>query len=405
MRTGPSCVRALPHRARLRARVRRVAAGRIPALDGRDTARMPSTPPAPDARPLEAATLGPPGVVLLLSGATALPVADPVGEEERADPAVVARAEARGELVRLRAGVHVERVAWEAVSARERHLLRIRALARVSPAPVALGGASAAAVHALPRLAPWPLHVTLLDVPGLPPGRWAGTRIARDPSCGRSPVMRGPGGVRLPTLAATALAASHDAAVAAVRGAAAPGPGWSAHGLVALDDALAPWRVVPVTRAELHVERELRGPGPWSRRAELLVDAADGAAGGPVESIARGVAAETGLARPAVGSLVPGHGRLALAWPLQRVGLRIRGAGPGVPLAVESCAAEGAEGGEWRVVEATERDVLAAGRLRALLLHAGLEPERRPSRPAGSARADPGHGRSRRSPPLGCAGE
>ncbi|MWJ86975.1 hypothetical protein DOU11_15335, partial [Clavibacter michiganensis subsp. michiganensis] len=191
----------------------------------------------------------------------------------------------------------------------------------------------------------------------------------------------------------------------AVRGAAAPGPGWSAHGLVALDDALAPWRVVPVTRAELHVERELRGPGPWSRRAELLVDAADGAAGGPVESIARGVAAETGLARPAVGSLVPGHGRLALAWPLQRVGLRIRGAGPGVPLAVESCAAEGAEGGEWRVVEATERDVLAAGRLRALLLHAGLEPERRPSRPAGSARADPGHGRSRRSPPLGCAGE
>ncbi len=269
MRTGPSCVRALPHRARLRARVRRVAAGRIPALVGRDTARMPSTPPAPDARPLEAATLGPPGVILLLSGATALPVADPVGEEERADPAVVARAEARGELVRLRAGVHVERVAWEAVSARERHLLRIRALARVSPAPVALGGASAAAVHALPRLAPWPLHVTLLDVPDLPPGRRAGTRIARDPSCGRSPVLRGPGGVRLPTLAATALAASHDAAVAAVSGAAAPGPGWSAHGLLALDDALAPWRVVPVTRAELHVERELRGAGPWSRRAEL----------------------------------------------------------------------------------------------------------------------------------------
>ncbi|WP_435091788.1 hypothetical protein [Clavibacter michiganensis] len=231
---------------------------------------MPSIPPAPDARPLEAATLGPPGVVLLLSGATALPGADPVGEEERADPAVVARAEARGELVRLRAGVHVERAAWEAVSARERHLLRIRALARVCPAPVALGGASAAAVHGLPRLEPWPLHVTLLDVPGLPPGRRAGTRIVRDPSCGRSPVMRGPGGVRLPTLAATALAASHDAAVAAVLAAAAPGPGWCAHGLVALDDALAHARLVPVTRAELHAERELRGPGPWSRRAELL---------------------------------------------------------------------------------------------------------------------------------------
>ncbi|RII95817.1 hypothetical protein DZF96_13700, partial [Clavibacter michiganensis] len=121
--------------------------------------------------------------------------------------------------------------------------------------------------------------------------------------------------------------------------------------------------------------------------------------------IARGVAAETGLARPAVGSRVPGQGRLALAWPRQRVGLRIRGAGPGIPLAVGSSAADGAEGGEWRVVEATERDVLAAGRLRALLLHAGLEPERRATPTVAGMRADPGDGRSRRSPPLGCAGE
>ncbi|RIJ50958.1 hypothetical protein DZG00_10710, partial [Clavibacter lycopersici] len=150
---------------------------------------MPPTPP-PVSHPLEATALGPPTVVLILSGAVPAPSAAPVGAEERAEAAVVARAEARGELVRLRAGIHVERASWEAVSARDRHLLRIRALARVSVAPVALGGPSAAAVHGLPRLAPWPQQVTLLDVPGLPPGRRAGTRIVRDPSGGRSALVR-----------------------------------------------------------------------------------------------------------------------------------------------------------------------------------------------------------------------
>ena len=379
--------------------------GGSPARSRRDTARMQPTPPSPAVRPLEAATLGPPGVELILSGILPVSHTEAVGVEERAEAAAVARAEARGELVRVRAGVHVERAAWEAVTACERHLLRIRALARVSPAPVVVGGASAAAVHGLPRVTPWPQAVTLLDVPGLPQGRRAGTRIVRDPSYGRSSLVRGVGGVRLPGLAATALAASHEAAVAAVRGAAGCGPGWSAHGLVALDDALAPARVAATTRAELHAERELRGPGPWSRRAELLVDAADGSAAGPVESIARGVAGEAGLARPIVGPLVPGHGRLALAWPRQRVGLRIHRVHPGGRIAAGCCAAEGHEVAEWRVVEATERDVLVAGRLRALLLHAGLEPERRAASAVAGALADPERGRSRRSPPLGCAGE
>ncbi|RIJ54474.1 hypothetical protein DZF99_12005, partial [Clavibacter phaseoli] len=61
--------------------------------------------------------------------------------------------------------------------------------------------------------------------------------------------------------------------------------------------------------------------------------------------------------------------------------------------------------GRWRVVVAGEGDVLGAGRLRALLLHAGPEPERRAARAGAAAVADPGDGRSRRSPPLGCAGE
>ncbi|MFS4504610.1 hypothetical protein ACMA46_00085 [Clavibacter sp. Sh2141] len=368
---------------------------------------LPASAPAPATD----TALGPPGVVLILSGA---PPATPAsrlgcsgcsGEEERADAGTVARAEARGALVRLRAGVHVDRAAWEAVSARERHLLRIRALARVSAAPIVLGGASAAAVHALPRLTPWPSLVTLLEVPGMPAGRPAGTRIARDPARGRSPLVRVAEAVRLPALAATALAASHEAAMAAVRDAAPHGPGWLAHGLVALDDALGPARASPATRVDLEAERALRGPGPWSRRAELLVEAAEGASRCPVESVARGVAREAGLAHPDVGVRVPGHGRLALAWPRERVGLRVAGAAARGGDRPDPSAGEAQERGRWRIVVAAERDVLAPGRLRALLLHAGLEPERRSAHARPAARPDPGGGRSRRSSPLGCAGE
>jgi hypothetical protein len=349
-----------------------------------------------------------PGAVLILSGPAVGPQRGS-GEEERADAAVVARAEARGELVRLRAGVHVRRAEWEAVSARERHLLRIRALARVSPGPLVLGGASAAAVHGLPRVGPWPALVTLLDVPGIPAGRPAGTRIVRDPARGRSPLVQAADGVRMPGLAATALAASHEAAMTAVRGGAPRGPGWFAHGLVALDHALGPTRSSPATHADLDGEQELRGPGPWSRRAELLVRAADGAAACPAESIARGVAHEVGLAPPDVGVAVAGHGRLALAWPSERVGLRIVGAAPADRLVsdvdADARAADRREADRWRVVVAGEGDVLGAGRLRALLLHAGLEPERRAAASIAPPRADPAGDRSRRSSPLGCAGE
>ncbi|QOD43444.1 hypothetical protein [Clavibacter zhangzhiyongii] len=377
---------------------------------------MPPFPSSPPADPPALPALGPPGVVLLLSEPAGASAEAHAGEEERIDAAVAARAEARGALVRVRAGVHVERQAWEAVSARDRHLLRIRALARMSRAPIILGGASAAAVHGLPRLAPWPALVTLLEVAGAPPGRRAGTRVLRDPARGRSALVRTADGVLLPGLAATALAASHEAAMDAVRAAWNHGPGWYAHGLVALDHVLAPARASPVTRADLDAERALRGPGAWSRRAGILVEAADGGAACPVESVARGVAHEAGLAPPVVGAAADGQGRLALAWPRDRVGLRVRGAagaaaaprsGPSAGAASPGEVAHGS--GRWRVVEVSERDVLAAGRLRTLLLAAGLEPERRAERratPSGSrVGADPARGRSLRSPPLGCAGE
>ncbi|MFT2690891.1 hypothetical protein [Clavibacter zhangzhiyongii] len=303
------------------------------------------------------------------------------------------------------------------MSARDRHLLRIRALARVSPAPIILGGASAAAVHGLPRLAPWPALVTLLEVAGAPPGRRAGTRVLRDPARGRSALIRTADGALLPGLAATALAASHEAAMEAVRAAWNHGPGWYAHGLVALDHVLAPARASAVTRADLDAERALRGPGAWSRRAGILVEAADSGAACPVESVARGVAHEAGLAHPPVVGACGGRAGAARAGVAagSRRAAGPRGSGGGDRAALGPAGRRGLPGevahgsGRWRVVEVSERDVLAAGRLRTLLLAAGLEPERRAERriaPAGSrVGADPTRGRSPRSPPLGCAGE
>ncbi|WP_241534850.1 hypothetical protein [Clavibacter michiganensis] len=348
--------------------------------------------------------------MISVPAAPAPAVPAPAAPEERADAATVARAEARGELVRLRAGVHVERRAWEAVSARERHLLRIRALARISATPLVLGGASAAAVHDLPRIAPWPTLVTLLALADAPPGRRAGTRIVRDPAQGRSRLVPVAHGIRAPGLAAAALAASHDAAMEAVRSAAPRAPGWFAHGLVALDSALAAGRPVRATRSDLEAERALRGPGPWSRRSEMLVAAADGAASSTMESVARGVAHEAGLPVPAIAPHVPGHGRLSLAWLRERVALRIPGrtcrvTPPGGDGGLAMADSEGG-GRSWRVVEVAERDVLGAGRLRALLLHAGLEPERRSAYAAGPGAHPPAGGdRPRRRPPLGCGGE
>jgi hypothetical protein len=377
-----------------------------------DTAPMQQPPPRDPARPVPLPPPGPPGVGLILSGPV-MESRSAADDEERADPGVVARAEARGELVRIRAGVHVDRRAWEAVSARDRHLLRIRALRRATSAPVVLGGASAAAVHGLPRLASWPALVTLLDVPGLPPGRRAGTRVQRDPARGRSPLLLLADGIRLPGLAATALAACHDAAMDAVRSAAPGGPGWLAHGLVPLDHALSPARPAPATRGDLEAERALRGPGPWSRRGAFLVTAADGASGSAVESIARGVALELGLPHPDAGAMVEGHGRLALAWRRERVGVRVLGAVPppalragvGAGTRPDRAEASATGGSRWRVMEVGERDVRAPGRLRALLLHAGLEPESRGVRAAPGARRPPDGERSRRSSPLGCASE
>ena len=65
----------------------------------------------------------------------------------------LARAARAGDLVKLRRGAFVRSDEWSAASAREQHILRIRAVAEDAQAPIALAGFSAAALHGMPVFA------------------------------------------------------------------------------------------------------------------------------------------------------------------------------------------------------------------------------------------------------------
>jgi hypothetical protein len=79
------------------------------------------------------------------------------------DQRMLRRARERGELVRLRRGVYVDRAEWDATGGREQHILRIRAALTAAQRPVVFAGMSAAALWGMPIEGPWPLDVTILD--------------------------------------------------------------------------------------------------------------------------------------------------------------------------------------------------------------------------------------------------
>lgn len=68
-----------------------------------------------------------------------------------------------GAVIRLRRGAYVARSAWEGLSARERHILRIRAVVEMAQRPAVVAGPSAAALWGMPISGDWPEDVTLLD--------------------------------------------------------------------------------------------------------------------------------------------------------------------------------------------------------------------------------------------------
>jgi hypothetical protein len=72
-----------------------------------------------------------------------------------------------GTLIRFRRGAYVERDVWGQLSAREKHVLRIRAVQAMAVHPVVAAGVSAAALWGMPISGAWPDTVTVLD-------RWRG---------------------------------------------------------------------------------------------------------------------------------------------------------------------------------------------------------------------------------------
>ena len=79
------------------------------------------------------------------------------------DAKSLARDVDRGILVKLRRGAYVARPAWAQLSARDRHLLRVRAVLAAAERPVAVSGLSAAAVWGMPISGEFPDDVTVLD--------------------------------------------------------------------------------------------------------------------------------------------------------------------------------------------------------------------------------------------------
>jgi len=98
---------------------------------------------------------------------------------------------ARGQLIRLRRGAYVRVEVWRATPPRERHVLRVRAVAAAARATPTLARASAAALWGIP-LDDYPADVVVLD-------RWRGggrsepgvTRTARGATTARLVVREG----------------------------------------------------------------------------------------------------------------------------------------------------------------------------------------------------------------------
>jgi predicted transcriptional regulator of viral defense system len=79
------------------------------------------------------------------------------------EPRSLLREVSRGRLIHLRRGAFVDRIQWDRLGPRERHILRIRAVIAAAERPVIVGGISAAAIWGMPIAGAWPNEVSLLD--------------------------------------------------------------------------------------------------------------------------------------------------------------------------------------------------------------------------------------------------
>lgn len=167
------------------------------------------------------------------------------------DPAVVRNLVTSGQLVRLRRGAFVRASQWASADARERHVLRVRAVVVLATRPIAVSGISAAAVYGMPVRNSWPDDVCVLD-------RWKGGGRS-EPGVRRTaagyPTARVVyfDGLPITDIARTALDVARSAAFRDAMG--------------SVDWAL--WRKNPLRISLADLAHELRRMHPYARRRHL----------------------------------------------------------------------------------------------------------------------------------------
>lgn len=220
----------------------------------------------------------------------------------------VGRAERRGELTRIRPGAYVASARIPAAE-RERHLLKMRAAARVLATSLVFTHESAAALHGIPVLGPWPQTVRVgYDGPS---GRTARAGIRWGRATWHEGDLIQSGG-----LVATS---AHRTALDLAR------TGTLAQGVAALDHVIAGG----IARDELVEWVRRHRPFHGVARVERALALAHGRSESPLESLSLARIAELGFAPPEQQHelAVDGHAyRLDFFWPEVEVAAEADGA-------------------------------------------------------------------------------
>jgi hypothetical protein len=202
------------------------------------------------------------------------------------DSSAVERDARRGLLQRVAPGAYVPTAAWQALTAAQRHVIRVHAVVPRFGDEVVVSHESALALHGFPLLGDWPDRVHVID-----PrrdrdkvGPWAHQHAA--------PLVAD----EVDVVDGLRVAVPRRAAVDAVRRRDLAG------GAVILDHGL---HIGAFSRAELEAVAARRPGVPGSRRAAGVITFADARADSPGESLSRAVIHLAGLSRPELQTRFP----------------------------------------------------------------------------------------------------
>jgi hypothetical protein len=186
---------------------------------------------------------------------------------------------AAGRVVRVVVGVYMDRAEWESLDPDERYRARVRATALTAPVGSQFSHDSAAAMHLLPSLDPWPAKAHQLAERGA--GGTSNTLITRH-GMGLDPNSIELDGVTVTSLARTLVDISCTSSFV--------------RSVAMVDEGLRPPRqgdprwalgVPAVTKEQLYTEMEKLAPYRGLVTAERRIDFASGLSGSPIESFGR----------------------------------------------------------------------------------------------------------------------